>query len=109
MSQARTIATEVQTENTDLSEGEWHTLLVAETRRTALNILVNWSAPITLDDLAVEVVTRAGDGNAPDQDSVERTALGLHHVHLPKMAATGIIDYDPGEARIDSCSLPLDS
>lgn len=32
--------------------------------------------------------------------SGDRIALRLHHVHLPKLAETGVIDYDPNERRV---------
>lgn len=32
--------------------------------------------------------------------SGERIALRLHHVHLPKLADTGVIEYNPDERRI---------
>ncbi|WP_137285066.1 DUF7344 domain-containing protein [Halorussus salinisoli] len=62
-------------------------ILVPERRRHALYVLYRRGEPITLLDLADEVA-------ALEDADVERVATSLHHVHLPKLAETGVADFD---------------
>lgn len=43
----------------------------------------------SVDDLAAAVA-----GAADEDRRVERTRLGLHHNHLPKLEAAGVLEYD---------------
>lgn len=86
-----------------ISETDRHRLLASERRRVALEILTGRTDPVDLDDLAAGIVGREDDVDAADEAAVERVAVQLHHMHLPKMAELGIIDYDPATNRIDSC------
>lgn len=94
-------------ETTDLSEGERHRLLRAERRRVTLEVLTDWSAPVDVEDLAAAVAEREADG--ADESTVRRVTVSLHHLHLPKMAEAGVVDYDPGAARVESCPSPPES
>lgn len=85
---------------THLPESERHRVLASERRRLILDVLAERSTPVDLADLAAAVATRESDGET-DGD-VDRVALTLHHVHLPKMAAHGVVGYDPDAGRIES-------
>ncbi|WP_436932596.1 DUF7344 domain-containing protein [Halosimplex halobium] len=81
----------------DLGADERYELLAAERRRTALEVLAERGTPVELDDLATAVAAREG-GETPA--ATDRLAVSLHHVHLPRMADLGVLDYDPGDNRV---------
>lgn len=85
-----------------LAESDRHRLLMAERRRLALDVLAVRDGPIALADLGREVAARE-NVDAFDEDAVTLVTLSLHHVHLPKMATYGVIDYDRERNRIESC------
>lgn len=78
----------------ELTASERHSLLAADRRRLALDILAGRSSPVEPEGLAARVTAR-GNGSAAAEESVERVAITLHHTHLPKMAEMGVVDYDP--------------
>ncbi|ELZ27482.1 hypothetical protein C475_06170 [Halosimplex carlsbadense 2-9-1] len=84
----------------DLSADERHELLAAQRRRVALAVLAERAAPTELDDLARAVAAREGED--PPAEAVERLAVSLHHVHLPRMDELGVVDYDPSANRVDT-------
>ena len=83
-------------------------LASVQRRRHLLASLTDGDADVfDLDTLVEQVQTaesRATDGPPPDYDTV---LVALHHAHLPKLAAAGVIDYDARSqtARIRSHSL----
>ena len=86
---------------TDLPPGEQYDLLVAERRQLVLDLLAGRTAPITLEEFVPRVVSEE-DGLDPDnEDAVQRVAISLHHCHLPRLAESGLVDYDPDAHRID--------
>lgn len=62
-------------------------LLAVERRRNALYVLYRHSDPIGLTDLAEEVSSLEG---VP----TEQVMAGLYHVHLPRLAEEGVVEYD---------------
>lgn len=86
---------------THLSEDERNRLLASERRRVTLDVLADRTAPVSLRDLAAAVAAHEADVRT-DDEAVERVAITLHHVHLPKLAALGVVDYDADEARVES-------
>jgi len=56
---------------------------------------------MALTDLADRVAERESDG-----DDCETVAIALHHVHLPKLAEGGVIDYDPRSETVRYCGRP---
>lgn len=70
----------------------------SEQRRTVLAALVSdtLDGEATLTELAVAVTAVERDTVADTVGStVGHTRTTLHHVHLPKLTAAGLIDYDP--------------
>lgn len=62
-------------------------LLCDPMRREVLAFLVSeFDGPIRLDDLASEL--------AEDGHRTERYMTELYHVHLPKLAAVGLVEFD---------------
>ncbi|UPV74819.1 hypothetical protein M0R89_01815 [Halorussus limi] len=70
-------------------------VLVAERRRRALYVLHRRGGPVALSDLAEAVASCEGE----DAD-VERVAASLHHVHLPKLVAANVAEYDPEDGTV---------
>ena len=66
-------------------------------RRIVLGTLTAEGRPLTLEDLT-EAVLEYNHGTAITEapsDVLSETRIALHHVHLPKLAAEGLVDYDP--------------
>ena len=83
-----------QLRDTELSASERHRLLSSKRRRLVLDLLDDRSDSLTLQGLAEDVTRRESSGNPSDQAAAERVAIALHHDHLPKLAAAGVLDYD---------------
>lgn len=65
-------------------------ILVEESRSLPLRLLAGWTA----------AETEGVPLDALPERCVDRTAIKLHHVHLPKLDEIGVVDYDPDEGRI---------
>lgn len=65
-------------------------LLANEDRRETCLFLMSIPEPV----ITVENILDALCEGEPDRDR-EQLAIDLHHRHLPKLEAAGIIDYDP--------------
>ncbi|WP_336001315.1 DUF7344 domain-containing protein [Halorientalis halophila] len=86
-----------------LTDSEYHRLLSADRRRTTLEVLLERTAPIELDALAAAVAARERDGGSASEERLRRVSSTLHHVHLPKMATFGVVNYDSDANRVTSC------
>lgn len=73
-------------------------LLARPRRRALLGVLASREQPQGVADLASELADRevgtSVDG-VPMED-LDRISVSLHHVHLPKLADTGLVTYDQG-------------
>lgn len=67
-------------------------LLARPFRRVVLSVLADRDQRLTLADLTAELRVR-GDVASVDDD--RQLPVVLHHGDLPKLAATGVIEYDP--------------
>jgi hypothetical protein len=76
-------------------------LLSHPTRRALLRTLRE-NGSTTIDAAAADLVDAGERGPAADGGSVdsERLTVSLYHVHLPKMADSGVIDYEPATGTI---------
>ena len=79
----------------DLSLDEVFSLLGDRQRRLVLRYFVDNDGTEThVDDLVAFVVQWERElGQTPDRDGV---AIALHHSHLPKLAAAGVVEVDDG-------------
>lgn len=70
-----------------------------EVRREALVVLEGWSEPVSVRELATAVAAlRTGTPYDAVGDAARKpVAVALVHVHLPKLAAAGLLDWAPGE------------
>lgn len=69
-------------------------LIARSQRRRLLAHLDDVAGPVDLDDLAVEL------GGQHD-GSLERTRVSLHHVHLPKLADAGVVEYSREHGNVE--------
>lgn len=71
--------------------------LADERRRFILWCLQTYETPMELIEIAEEIVVLETDtevANGPDV-GLETVHTSLYHVHVPKLADAGIVDYDP--------------
>lgn len=82
-------------------------LLADPVRRQALAV-VRERETVTLRELTVTVTSRtAGTVELDDDRSVlDRRRIRLHHVHLPKLAAAGLVTYDTDRRTIELAAEP---
>jgi DNA-binding transcriptional ArsR family regulator len=99
-------------------------VLTDDRRRAALRVLVDSREEFTLTELAAAVRETRCENDSDGTDTAASLAVSLHHVHLPALAATGLVEYDRSErvvsatqrgrvgrdlvARIDDVSASLD-
>lgn len=94
-------------EQTELSAEVLFDVLSSSYRRYVLSYLADATSPTEIGDLAYHVAAWDADSSIteiPDDDADEAEIL-LYHVHLPKLAAAGLVTYDtesgtvfPGES-----------
>lgn len=90
MSQADTSTMANALHAIDLAPTERYHLLAADRRRLAIEILAQEQSAIERNALAEKIAQRETD-EEPDSDAISDVELSLHHVHLPKLAAAGVI------------------
>lgn len=115
MSRAITQFTTERPSMAALTESERCAILASERRRVALDVLEERSEPIDRTDLAAEIAARERGSGATDEQAdatdeqadeaidrevIDRIEVALHHAHLPKLAAAGVVDYDAESERI---------
>lgn len=79
-----------------------HDALAAESRKHVIAHLLERDRPTAVADLAV-VVAAARDGDSPASVSPDRrmeVAIELRHVHLPKLADYGFVEWDRDEGTV---------
>ena len=78
-------------------------------RRVVLAELSDRAEPVHRDTLAEAVVATERDiarETAPEE-AVERAAIRLHHVDLPRLEAADLLHYDHVSERVEANDLPL--
>lgn len=70
-----------------------HRVLSHSSRRVALTSLDGSDEPLSLAEVAEEVVRRNGDGEADEVDieRVESCYQALYHLHVPKLIDNGLV------------------
>ena len=64
-------------------------------RRIVLATLLERQQPATVADLTRAIASHEHDGQtAVSDETLSRIRIALHHVHLPKVAEAGIVEYD---------------
>jgi|AntRauMinimDraft_4_1070384.scaffolds.fasta_scaffold00048_22 DNA-binding transcriptional ArsR family regulator len=66
-------------------------------RRHLLSALADRDGEQSLTRLATDVVARESDQprESVSTEACQRCRIALHHAHLPKLDALGVVDYDP--------------
>ena len=72
--------------------------VLSETQRQQTLHYLAETPVASLDEIA-ELIARR-DGGA--LDDAEHIAIALHHGHLPKLAADGLVDYDPDTRTVEA-------
>lgn len=67
-------------------------VLADRRRRRVVDALADLQPPVSVERLAAAVADREPGETPASPDDV---AVSLHHVHLPKLAAVDVVDYDP--------------
>lgn len=78
------------------------TVLSDERRRLILEYLLEGPSPATVSELVDHLVTAELNGHEHPDDLRDRIAVSLHHVHLPKLADSNLVDFDPEREEIDA-------
>lgn len=68
-------------------------LLSSRFRRWTLQLLMRDDV-VEIDDLVRRIAALEDAGDEADGSTRERVAIALYHAHLPKLADSGVIDYD---------------
>lgn len=90
--------------DTGVDTDELFDLLSNARRRRVLAVLQRADGDAaTLEELAERVVARDTDDGSDDP---EAAAIALHHVHLPKLADCGVIEYDARNGTVSYCGRP---
>lgn len=101
MSTTTEFETTVPTLPAELSDSERHRLLADERRRIVLDVLAERKESLTLTELVTEVECRENGGGSSESTVSENIMISLHHVHLPMIADSDIVEYDYETNRID--------
>jgi len=70
--------------------------LADERRRAVLDVLSHQTGPIHVETLARELEAKErgiAESDVP-VDEIEQLLMGLYHVHLPRLAEAGLVEYD---------------
>ncbi len=83
-------------ETTRLSAEVLFDVLSSSYRRYVLSYLADATAPTEIDDLAYHVAAWDADASIDEvlDEDAEEAAILLYHVHLPKLAAVGLVTYE---------------
>jgi len=79
--------------------------LAHERRRVVLTVLDGRSGPVPQQAVAHEVVCRER-GVDPSAEAVESALRSLHHVHLPKLADAGLVEFDREAGTVTGADRP---
>jgi DNA-binding GntR family transcriptional regulator len=89
-----------------LTDDEFYRALASLRRRRLLAYLIEQEES-TVDELAGMLATREATANddIATQNAHQRMETSLVHVHLPMLAAAGLVEYDSSEGSVVSRSL----
>lgn len=86
----------------EADDPEWDAVLEAVAngrRRSVLAALRSVGGPLQRDALA-HAIADGEDGSRPSPETVDDLRVQLHHVHLPKLEAAGLVEYDAAEGTV---------
>lgn len=73
-------------------------------RRAVVSILATDGGPLSVDELARQVVAQEKRANVVDvvETDVDRVRVSLHHSHLPALSSAGLLQYDPETGLVET-------
>lgn len=85
-----------------------HGCLTHKWRRYVLYRLQNTDRPRALADLAEDIAVReSGDQSVEtDREFAKEVGMKLHHIHVPKLADGGLVEYDRGDRTVGLVEYP---
>ena len=83
-------------------------LLAHPYRRAVLRYRRWGTGPFHLADVAREVARQVADGSGGDGPPTRSVYIALYHNHVPKLAAAGVVSFDPGERLVSFPEAPAD-
>ena len=86
---------EAEAGDEETSKSAVYAALSNERRSHALSVLAS-ETPMDVRALAEAVAAREADREMVSDEYVKRIHISLYHVHLPKLADLGVIEYDTG-------------
>lgn len=89
---------EANVETTGRERDELFDALTHRRRRRVLEVLRSAGQPLTLTALAEELALRSEE-EATDERT-ERLRVSLYHRHVPKLADTGLVEFDVDRKRV---------
>lgn len=75
-------------------------VLSNERRRLILEHLFSRPPPVSVSELVDLLATEELNGHERPEDLRDRVFTSLHHVHLPKLADSNMVDYDPDREEV---------
>jgi len=82
---------------------EIHDILRNDRRRHVLEYLTRRLEPVSLRDLAERIAVWETGKSPPPTNIRQSVYNSLHQTHLPKLDATGIVEYDKNRKRVKLC------
>lgn len=76
--------------------------LTGDRLREGLQIIRSASQPIMRETLAYELASNEANGQ-PTENRIEDISVQLHHRHLPKLEAAGLVEYNSDGASVEYC------
>lgn len=97
-----------ETAFSDGLSGEAITTLLEDPIREYVVLLLRESdSPFALADLAREVAAMgSADDQVASEEAVSSTTVSLHHIHLPKLADVGLVEYDAADRLVELGYIP---
>ena len=82
--------------SSDVDTGVLHDVLANPRRRAVIRSLEAATRPRALADLAMDVAVREQEGERtePSHDAVQLRYASLYHLHLPKLVAADVVEFD---------------
>lgn len=87
---------ESQLDHLPAGEPEQFRLLAHARRRELIRLLDGVNTPLSLDDLARELVEQEREVTVSeiDREEFRRCKISLYHRHLPRLADAGVVEFD---------------
>lgn len=98
------------TPSTDVEVDSVFAVLSNERRRRVLRHLFEPRSSATVTELVDRLVTAELNGHDRPEELTERITISLHHIHLPKLAESNLVDFDheSGEVTLNEAAAAIE-